>query len=473
MSPAKRNLLRPAQSIRAKNKPSKTAQARDMFRATPDIASREVASRLGLSLRNVQEARAFVRREMGLPAAEGGAVAKPILPKEQPVTVDMGPQEGTASSCTTRIKTAEQLLRAAHVDLKVWEIERQLVNKWEVGAIPRATGSDSRGWRRGSTRVMVEPLFQVKVWLRRKAAPVVGAEEFIARLERAAPFLPIPAVRRRKLPHRRAFELDIMDPHIGLLCQPPEADKAWNLELAEAHIMAAVDDLTAKASAFGPFEQAFMPFGNDWTHADNVNHTTTAGTGQPEAIAWHHVYVRAKQIAIRVVTRLREIAQSVHVYEVPGNHSRHSDFTLAHVLEAYFRHDRGVHVDASSSPYKFHRFGANLIGFEHGHSISPIRLAALMANECPDDWAATEFREFHLGDQHRRGSSNPAALEEQGVSVEYIPGLVAPNEWHRLKAFNHQKAGAMAFVYDYHTGPVARIQHNVGRFVRLNLKKAA
>jgi hypothetical protein len=162
-----------------------------------------------------------------------------------------------------------------------------------------------------------------------------------------------------------------------------------------------------------------------------------------------------------MIDDLRAVAKEVFVYEVPGNHSRMCDFTLAHTLRAYYRKDKNVHVDASSSPYKFHRYGATLIGYEHGHSVSPIRLAALMANERGRDFSECHYREWHLGDQHRKGSSNPAAFEEQGVSVEFIPGLTAPNEWHRLKGFNHQKRGAMAWVYDYETGPICRLQHNL------------
>ena len=124
-----------------------------------------------------------------------------------------------------------------------------------------------------------------------------------------------------------------------------------------------------------------------------------------------------------------------------------------------------VEVVADASPYKFHQYGVNLIGFEHGHSITPIRLAALMANECPEGWLASKdgYREWHIGDQHRKGSAKPSVMEEQGVSVEFLPGLTPPNEWHRLKSFNYQKRGSMAFVWDKKAGPIARLQVNVNR----------
>ena len=87
-----------------------------------------------------------------------------------------------------------------------------------------------------------------------------------------------------------------------------------------------------------------------------------------------------------------------------------------------------------------------------------------MANECRDIWQETVYREWHLGDQHRKGSAKPSMHEEQGVSVEYMPGLVVPNEWHRLKSYNWQKRGALAFVWDKTAGPIARLQVNINSY---------
>jgi hypothetical protein len=55
-----------------------------------------------------------------------------------------------------RITSLKQLLEYCEVDLDVWEVERHVVNKWEVGA------KDSH------KNIKVHPLFQVKAWLRRK-----------------------------------------------------------------------------------------------------------------------------------------------------------------------------------------------------------------------------------------------------------------------------------------------------------------
>lgn len=364
---------------------------------------------------------------------------------------DQNAQAMTVSS-TQSVVTLDDALAKGKVDLEVWEVERHVLNSWEVGA----KGPDGK--------IRVTPLWQVKVWLRRKAPIIVTLNEVIDRLAKARQ--PFAVTRRPKFkagPSRRSLEICVMDPHYGMRCHRPSSDHEWSLEKCEEYCMWAIEGLVAQASALGPFEQVVFPFGNDFLHSDNVFHTTTAGTGQPESEPWLHIYREGLKLAVAMVERLRKIAP-VYIYQIPGNHSRQSDFTMGLFLAAWYRHDKDVIIDASSDPYKFHRYGTNLIGYEHGHSVKPIRLAALMANERKDDWAATSYREWHLGDQHRKGSGKPSMHEEQGVSVEYLPGLTPPNEWHRLKSFNWQKRGAMAFVWDYKRGPLARLQVNVDSY---------
>lgn len=362
-----------------------------------------------------------------------------------------GDGNGYLESRTYRIKTLPQLLAEVKANLDVWKVKRWLANKWEIGA------------KNKDKQVVVEPLWQVKAWLSERTPQERGIIEVLRAIESKAPI--IPAVKRPKSVtySKRALEISIVDPHFGLECREPEADAPWDLELAAGAIAEASETLIKLAGPFGPFSEVLLPIGNDWNHSDDVFHRTTAGTPQPEAISWHRAYRSSAGAAIELVERVRKIAP-VRVVQIPGNHSRVADFTLGMLLDAYFRNCPDVTVDATSSPYKFWRYGKTLIGFEHGHSVKPIRLAALMANERPDDWQQTEYREWHLADQHRKGSSKPSMLEEQGVSVEYLPALVAPNEWHRLKSYNHQKRGAVAFVYDFEAGPVARFQHNISPY---------
>jgi hypothetical protein len=180
-------------------------------------------------------------------------------------------------------------------------------------------------------------------------------------------------------------------------------------------------------------------------------------------IDFHYVYERGELLLIQAIDMLKEVAP-VEVIEVSGNHDTYISFTMARVMRAHYRSDENVTVNASPSPYKFVHYGCNLIGFKHDSKPSnQVRLAAVMANEMPEAWAATDggYREWHVSDQHRKGVGSLVAMEEQGVSLEFLPSIVVPNGWHREMTFNHQKRGAMGWVWNYEIGPEARIQLNL------------
>lgn len=458
-------------------------QVRKLVATNPGINQQEAAEALGRSVGAIRNALACARREKGIGARTNGKEE----PARQHVTSEFGQDSGVLSSLHASIRTVDALLKAAEVDLSIWEVEKQIINKWEVVMREPATtvggagddalisvgrhGEQSTLWTRKSNKPLHEPLWQVKVWLRRRTPRETALSSLLRTIEEKAPLLPkirFPKVRTDIKDEEKALEVSIMDPHIGMLCFKGESDDPQNLESGAGLVLQAMDDLIRKgqiAAGREIFDQAFMPFGNDFTHTDNIEGATTAGTNQPEAISYHAVYDVAERVAIEMVNKLRRVARKVYVYEIPGNHSRVTDFTLSRVVRAWFHTDPNIIVDASADPYKFHRFGVNLIGFDHGHSISPIRLAGLMANERPYDLAEVRYKEWHLGDQHRKASSKPSAFEEQGVAIEYLPGLTAANGWHRHKAFNHQQRGAVGFVWGAKTGPISRFHFNVLKYL--------
>ena len=357
---------------------------------------------------------------------------------------------------TDTIRTLDGLLKICDVDLEIWEVERWVANKWDVAAKCNIESGD--GTVQG---LQATELWQVKAWFVRKSPEQQSIETILKDIADNSLHVPAFVRKTKKGKPRRELEISLMDPHMGLHCFAPESDMNQSIESTEQLMLDMIDRLVSAAETYAPFERILLPLGNDYMHVDGIFHTTTAGTSQPESDSWAHVYYRAEKLGIAMINRLLEVAP-IKCLVIPGNHDRQSAFTLGRVWNAYYHNNKKIEFDASASPYKFHRFGVNLIGFEHGHSVQAVRLAALMANECRDKgWADARYCEWHIGDQHRKGSSKPSMMEEQGVSVEYLPGLTAPNSWHRIKSFNHQQRAGMAFVWDYNEGPQARLQVNL------------
>jgi hypothetical protein len=373
-----------------------------------------------------------------------------------------GEEKMVATYRTETVRTLEGLLEVCNLDPEVWEVERWVANKWDVVA---KTNVDTGNSRFPEHELQATELWQVKAWFQRKTPEKRSIEQLLDEMKTNSVVVPAFVQTVDPGQPRRELEISLMDPHLGLHCFAPESDLPQTIESIEQLMLDMIERLVTKAQTYGPFERVLLPLGNDYMHVDGVFHSTTAGTPQPEADAWAHVFVRAEKLGIAMIDRLLEVAP-VKAVIVPGNHDRQSSFCLGRLWNAYYHNNENVEFDCDSSPYKFHHFGVNLIGFEHGHSVQAVRLAALMANECRTrGWADARYCEWHLGDQHRKGSSKPSMFEEQGVSIEYLPGLASPNSWHRIKSFNHQQRAGMAFIWDYHEGPQARLQVNLDNLI--------
>ena len=361
----------------------------------------------------------------------------------------------------SRIRNWEDAVKKANVDLDIWEVVEVKVGAWDVTMKIR-NGNYDKPFRGQNQRISIK--------LKRKVPEILedAVERVLERIKSKSPVVKFKSTKKlsskKKVP-KRAFEVCIMDPHYGMRSFPKISDNSVTPEKCAEIVLKSLDELIQLSKLYGPFEEAVLPIGNDFFHSDNGYGTTTGRTPMLESESYLPTFIGGEQLAIEMIKRMKAIAPKVHVYAIPGNHDRMTSFMLGRVLNAYYFNDETTIVHANPSPYKFYRYGCNLIGYEHGHNISTIRLATLMANECPQDWAETShgYREWHLGDQHRKGSMKPTMFEEQGVSVEFLPGLTVPNEWHRAKSFNWQKRGSMGFIWDKEAGPISRLQVNIDR----------
>src|ERR1035437_5156357 len=71
------------------------------------------------------------------------------------------------TSKSTTIKSIEDLVAYAKIDLTKWKCVRQVVNKWEVGAVIK-----HQDGKMSTQEVLVTPLFQVKAWFE----PIAGED---------------------------------------------------------------------------------------------------------------------------------------------------------------------------------------------------------------------------------------------------------------------------------------------------------
>jgi hypothetical protein len=329
-----------------------------------------------------------------------------------------------------RILTEEQLLAAANVDLKVWKVERCIINKYEMGSVPRRTGSDKEGWSRPHNDPTITPLYQVKLYLTRRTDELELRrlhDELLADTRDHAPrYRPLPRLAREA---EHILVPGLMDLHVGRLVWEAETGGGpWSAQIARDRVLAAVEIMCAKAERDG-VEKIILPIGNDLMHFDSNRNTTTAGTPQDVQGRYREMKRLAYQIMVDVVDTLRLVAP-VHALSIPGNHGRESDMDICERLSAFYTHADDVTVSLDPRPRQYVQYGTNLLGFTHGDREKATRLPLLMPMEAKELWAETTYREFLIGHFHAKKETSFAPLIDHGVTVRVCPSLTTADAWH-------------------------------------------
>jgi hypothetical protein len=348
----------------------------------------------------------------------------------------------------TRICTLEQLVAHCKVDLDTWEVERFVVNKWEVGA------------KNLAGKIEVEPLYQVKAWLKKKKAVVAAREEIdylLKKLEYGAPVYPY--ITASPAPTGNLLEISIPDAHFGKLAWGQETGhENYDAKIAERLFKDAFAALLQRTSVY-KFDRVLLIPGNDFLNANNNENTTANGTPQSCDGRQHKTFRTACETTIWTIERSLDIASHVDVLPIPGNHDPDAIFYLSEVLTAWFRNCDRVHIDNAPTSRKFYQWGDVGLMFTHkggkGQQQAQ-RNRLLMATERRKMWGETRFNEIHTGDLHQ------VRLEEEfGVRVRILPSLCPPDAWHAASGYTGNWRSAEAYVWNRTDGLLSTAYYNV------------
>ena len=373
-------------------------------------------------------------------------------PEPEPETCkkEGGGDKQKVECVSENIRTVEDALRKAEVDSAAWEIERFLINSWEVGA-------------KGPTgKVCVTPLWQVKIWLKAKKGWSVNEMRKLLKADAKSVAPSYRAVRRKKSNPILA-ELSIYDHHFGKLAWEEETGENYDVKIAEKRYMDAAKDLLGRVGDYKPQRIVYV-VGNDFLHVDQgYVGATTKGTQVDCDGRWQKAFRVGLKCAIRVCDLARNIAP-VDVIVVAGNHDSEKIFCLGEALAGRYYGVRDVSVCNNASMWQYYRYGVNLIGFNHGDALNDTKIKQLpntMASDRPEDWAATTCREWHLGHHHCEQENVwyfRGAESVQRVVVRKIPSLCGSDAFHRKHNYASPLA-AEAHLYHKETGRWGYLVH--------------
>lgn len=372
--------------------------------------------------------------------------------KRFPVPVDSITEQGTADEKaitvnSETVRTLEELLSAAKVDLDEWEVKDWTANKWD-NAQKQADGT-----------VKVITLWQVKAYLKRRVDEIRLRETRDAILKEIAEHAPKYKPVVRKAEGEYLLEVSPFDLHIGKLAWGAETGEDYDSKIATDRLEAAIEQILSLTKNF-PIKEVLFVIGQDLLHTDGLLQTTANGTRQDFDSRHQRMFGLAWRAMQAAIDRLRLIAP-VAVKVIPGNHDQDSAFKIGEVLWALYSKDEQVTIDNAPTLRKYHRFGNTLLGFTHGCYEKHDKLPLIMATEAKEEWSETNFHEWHVGHYHiKRETRYTAGDTHNGVGVTILPSLSGTDAWHSQMGYVKGPKAAQAFVFCPKYGEVARITAN-------------
>jgi hypothetical protein len=426
--------------------------SKSRYEAVRDYAAQHgrkaTAAHFGISPSTVKRELSRGRKERGdettLPRVSNGTNGS-NEPKG-PDTSQPGPGEQVVE--LPYLTSVDQMLEACDVDPEFWEVERQVVNKWDVTANIKGVLTTKQN-------------LQLKAFLKHKYGGIDFDElrKVLERLPTCDPGSPEPLEQRAPGTGKHLLEVNIPDLHYGELCWAGESGEHYDSRIAEKRFLSAVDRLLSLSVGFG-VGRIHFPVGSDYFNTDTPAQTTTAGTPQHNDGRWQKMYADGVGLLITAINRLRQVAP-VQVILVQGNHDYQLAYCAAHAIDMHFRNVDGVTVDWRPLERKYYTFGKNLVCYTHGKSANgraiPIKQwLRIITSEASKEWSNAEFREIHCGHTHHQET-----MEDGPIVIRHLGSLAGQNSYEYSSGWVGSRKVAHAFVWDAKQGPLAHLNYHV------------
>lgn len=250
----------------------------------------------------------------------------------------------------------------------------------------------------------------IQQWVKTKADTV--ANDLVDSLKAAFADYTAPAIIR---PDHSDDDLltvyTLPDLHLGMLSWRHETGEDYDLAIASKLVRELVGQLVAQSR---PSKQAIVLGLGDMFHMnDRTNMTPRSGHILDVDGRWPKVLRTGAELCADLGVLAASRHDNVLMRFVPGNHDPDASVALTVALSMFFRNESRIVVDEDPGLHFYHRFGLNLIGATHGHTMSPIRMAMMLAADRAKDWGETAHRHFYFGHIHKG-----TADEIGGVRVE-------------------------------------------------------
>lgn len=411
----------------------------------------EIAQLLGISERTVSRVKTKLRR-IGLLKQETEKIKGE---KRQSVKVYEGEEieknfnkdSGSITTKSLHIKTLEDALRVSKVDKKVWDVDRYVINSWEV-----TMGVNKTGINLPETYTN----YQVKVWLKKRKSSERGIADLLPWFKEYAPkyssIIKMDQIYSDDNFGNHLLELALYDHHFGMLAWALECGRSYDIKIADNFFVNGVKYLLNKVKHFN-ISKIVFPIGNDFFHANDASGVTPRNKNKLETDGrFAKVFEAGKRSVLKSIDLCQNIAP-VEVIWVPGNHDPESSYYLVQVIDAQHYNNIRVNVDCSPKTRKRIKWGVNFIGFSHGCDENIKDLPRVFMDEFRTEYSDSLYKEIHIGHVHKKKEHDFVSVDTYGSTIiRVIPSMCNTDPWHYSKGYIGGDRACQAYLYNEDEG---------------------
>lgn len=244
------------------------------------------------------------------------------------------------------------------------------------------------------------------------------------------------------------------DLHLGALVAKSETGEDNNLELGIESSKRAIEHLVASAPKA---KQAIVVDLGDLTEARGYSNLTEKGGHLLDVSSRYPDVLRAAYELLAYFVGLALTKhETVHFYNVGGNHDNHTALAVREVIRVMFTGNPRVLVDDTPTAIKYHQHGATLLQFFHGDKMKMNAAGEVMAFDCMEIFSQTKHRYGLCGHFHK-----DQVVDSRLSRTESFRSTTVLNEWATSHGFRGGLGTMQAITYSDKHGEVGRNTYNV------------
>lgn len=243
---------------------------------------------------------------------------------------------------------------------------------------------------------------------------------------------PISTKKPKRLKNNLLSVYAIGDAHVGLLSWKNETGEDTGLESMMSDLTKAMTLLVDKADNTGT---ALIVDVGDWFHSDNQSNRTSHSNNALDVDGRYGKVLKAgMQLAVTLIDLALTKHNEVIWRSAIGNHNEHSAIMMMAFLEAWYRNEPRVKIETSENMFFYMKWGKNLIGITHGHTVKAEKLGEIMAVDCERYWSESEHRWWYTGHIHHQ-----SVKEYPSCTVETFNTLIGKDAWHSASGYRSRQ----------------------------------